>query len=71
MEYLDYSLEDFLADEHFQQTLPRVAWCVPVEILAGDSAGDGAPAELGSFLYLQNVAVEPGDAHSAVHYQSF
>jgi hypothetical protein len=42
-----------------------------VEISAGDSGGDGAPAELGSFSHLQNVVVEPGDAHSAVHHQSF
>ena len=58
------------ADEHVQQALPRIAWCVPLEIFAVDSGGDGAPAELGSFPHLQNVVVEPGDAHSAVHYQS-
>src|SRR6478672_10227661 len=59
------------ADEHVQQALPRVAWCVSMEIFAGDSAGDGASAELGSFSHLQNVVVEPGDAHPAVNHQSF
>jgi len=47
------------ADEHVQQALPRIARCVPMEIFAGDSAGDGASAELGSFSHLQNVVVEP------------
>ncbi len=44
---------------------------VPVEVFAVDSFGDGAPAEMGSFSHLQNVVLEQGDAHSAIHYQSF
>ena len=57
-----------IPDEHVQQALPGIARRVPVEIFALDSGGDGAPPELGSFSHLQNVVVEPGDAHPAVHY---
>src|SRR5262249_34779321 len=42
-----------------------------MEIFAGHSSGDGAPAKLGSVSHLQNVVVESGDALATVHYQSF
>src|SRR5437899_5277052 len=59
------------ADEHLQQTLSGAPGPVPVEISADDSCGNGSPAKLGAISHLQNVVMEPRDAHAARHYQSF
>ena len=42
-----------------------------MEIFAGDTSGDGAPAKLGALSHLQNVVMESRDAAAAVHHQSF
>ncbi len=58
------------ADEHLQQALSRAARAVPVEISADDSGRNGSAAELGSVSHLQDVVLEPGDAHPARDHQS-
>src|SRR5213595_4308226 len=59
------------SNEHVQQTLPRAAWPVSVEVFARNPGGNCASAEMGAISHLQNVVVEPGHDHSARHHQSF
>ena len=61
----------YSAHEHLQQTLPRVARSISLAISADDSGGNDSAAAMVAVSHLQDVVLEPGDAHSARDHQSF